>query len=88
MTVDFGHGRTVTLWTLEIPKSLEHQISLVLKSEHSGLRSASSNVIEVASCMLGCGVEEVIRQSVRLLKDKRWFDNFCRKLQENLSIDS
>jgi len=89
LTIDFGHEKTITMWTLEIPNNLEHCISLVLKSKYSELRSVNNDdeVIMAASSMLNISVENVVRRSVRLLKKKNWFKVFCRKLGDLIVLE-
>lgn len=90
LTIDFGHDRVIEMWILEIPENLEHQIAVIFKSKYPKLRSVNDNdeVIKLASSMLKISVEDVVRRAVRSLKNKNWFNKFCRRLGQNLSVSS
>ena len=87
LTLSFGRRREITIWTLEIPLSLEIQISRVLKSNHARLRrySDGDETIEAAQSMLGVVKEDIIRTSVGLLRSEVWFRRFCEKLRTNIA---
>lgn len=80
-------GRVIIIWTSEIPESLEKQISRVLKRKYRQVRSINNEdeVINTASKILRISKESVIRKSVSLLKNEKWFNDFCTALEGNFS---
>jgi len=85
--VSFRDERKIAIWVLEIPESLETKVSRALKSKYASLRSINTDdeTIRAASNLLGINRKEVIRRSVRLLENERWFSDFCSKLERNIN---
>jgi len=90
LTVSFRPGRNIIMWSLEIPESLEIQISRVLKKKHPKLRSIDSEdeTMEVASRMFKTSKESIVRKSVGLLENESWFNDFCIRLRNNIDLSA
>jgi hypothetical protein len=74
--------KTLRIWTSDVPNSLEIQISIVLKKKYPKLKQdlGEDETILAAANLLGTSRDEIIRRSVRLLKNENW----CKDLQHKL----
>lgn len=85
--LDINSRKTIILWTLGIPPSLEKQIEAALKLKHEELRSivGEDETIRAAIKIYG-DREQVIRSSVGLLARKGWFRSFCNKFDNRFDF--
>jgi hypothetical protein len=89
LTIDYGDQPSIAMWTIEIPESLDIQISNLLKCKYPKLKKYHKNeIITATSKMLNISKEEVVRRSIEMFENKRWFKNFCKYLGERISSDS
>jgi hypothetical protein len=88
LTLTFRNRRNITLWTFDIPYSLDTQVSSILKSNYAPLRRYANEdeIIRAAGNLLQISQEDVIRKSVGLLAtaNQRWFNDLCNKLRRDL----
>lgn len=84
LTLSYGQDPTMIMWTLEIPKNLEVQIANSLKRRYPNLRQyhGADEIIKAACKMLQISEEDVVRRSIRLFENERWFKTWCRSLKE------
>ncbi len=77
----FKGGRKVIIWTFGIPKSLEVQVSQALREKHQALNSIrdEDETIRAAIVLFKTNRESIIRSSVDLLSNKKWFARLCGK---------
>jgi hypothetical protein len=82
----FKSGRIITVWTFDIPASLEIQLARKLRKKYKWLRKGlnEDEVIFAVSEKLELTVEALFRQSVELFQDCKWFDALCKVLSEKL----
>ncbi len=80
----FNGRRTVTIWTFGVPASLEIQVSKALKEKYKKLRSLAGEdeTIRAACHLLSISREDLIRSSVGLLANKKWFIDFCKRFDK------
>ena len=83
------NGTTIiTIWTLEIPCSLEVQISCALKRNYPKVKSVESEdeVIDLVAQRLKISKDDVIRRSVSMVAQDQWFQELEKRLRGKLSI--
>ncbi len=78
----------IDLWTFEIPPTLDTQISNSLKRKYDELSQYENEdeIVRVAGELLKKSEEEVIRVTVKLLEDEKWFGGLCDALLSHLEI--
>jgi hypothetical protein len=74
----------VTMWTFEVPDSLEKRVSNVLKLNYRELADCSDedDVISRAAQILEISEDDVIRRAVSLLDSEPWFDELCKRAKD------
>lgn len=75
--------KILRIWTSDIPDSLEIQISKVLKRKYPKLEQdlGEDETILAAAKLLGTSKDEIIKRSVRLLKNENWYKDLQHKLK-------
>jgi len=81
-------GRQIILWTMQIPESLEKNLSKILKIAHPEFQSEANphEVINKVSHKLNISKEELIRNCVNLVKDEQWFHELISGLKEKIQM--
>jgi hypothetical protein len=84
LTIGLRKGRIVTVWTADVPDSLEIQISKILKANYKWIpkKLNEDQTMELASKKLGISMEQLIRQSVGPLSNLTWFKHLCEKMKK------
>jgi hypothetical protein len=80
-TITLDSKISVTIWAFEIPESLEIRICEKLRSNHRELTDCCGEreILNRAVEVLGTDEDGVIRRSVPLFHDAKWFNNLCGK---------
>jgi hypothetical protein len=90
IVVDYGYLSKITMWTLEVPDNLEKQIANSLKRKYPNKLNKytkDDDIIMAASRILKISKDDIIKKSVKLLENKKWFATFCSCLKDKVMSD-
>jgi hypothetical protein len=88
IVVDYGYLSKITMWTLEVPDNLEKQIANSLKRKYPNTLNKyrkDDDIIMAASRILKISKNDIIKKSVKLLENKKWFETFCLCLKKKIT---
>ena len=81
-------ARQIVIWTMQIPESLERQLTIILKIKHPKFKSEDNPHVFITNVSNGLKLtkEELIRTCVNLLKPEQWFNALVLGLKKNIRI--
>jgi len=90
VNVSVGESHNILLWALEVPESLEIQMSRVLKRKYPSLRKykTEDEILAAACDKLNITSEELVKLCVRLFENKPWFERWCNSLVKRIRINN
>ncbi|MHA1263650.1 MAG: hypothetical protein ACTSRS_00290 [Candidatus Helarchaeota archaeon] len=86
LLISFKKGRQISMWSIQIPNTLEANLAVIIKQRYPEFRSVDDphNLLHEASKKKSLSKEEFIKQCLKIIENEPWFRNFILDLKRNI----